>query len=89
MFDDLGFGPIHSAAVSGLRTICLYLIENGADPTARGAHPNGFVGYPLRLKGFFTAHEWARFYEHKELSLELEALAAARESSSLLQAGNF
>ncbi len=82
--DDLGFGPLHSAAVSGLRSICLYLIQAGADPRAKGSHPNGFIGFKLRLKGYFTPQEWAHLYDHHELSLELEALTAAQDSQACL-----
>ncbi|KAH8056176.1 C2 domain-containing protein [Aureococcus anophagefferens] len=46
--NDLDLSPLHSAAALGdLRTV-EFLVERGASLGQRGAHPNGFVGAPVR-----------------------------------------
>ena len=66
--NDRDFAPLMSAAALGDHKVVRCLLENGADPDARGSHPNGFVGAPVRPgQRPRNAREWAEAYGHQQV----------------------
>ena len=57
-----------SAAALGDVKLVTLLLDAGADTTARGAHPNGFVGAPVRPgKRARTPREWAECFGQSQV----------------------
>ena len=85
--NDLDLSPLHSAAALGdLRTV-EFLVERGASLGQRGAHPNGFVGAPVRPgQRARTAKEWAETFGNADvvdfIAAREPAAAAAGEPAA-------
>ena len=66
--NDLRMAPLMSAAALGDVKLVTLLLDAGADTTARGAHPNGFVGAPVRPgKRARTPREWAECFGQSQV----------------------
>lgn len=65
--NDVGLTPLMSAAALGDLRVVSELVPL-SDLEARGRHPNGFIGAPVRPgQEARTACEWAEFYGHAEV----------------------
>ena len=76
--NDLRMAPLMSAAALGDVKLVTLLLDAGADTTARGAHPNGFVGAPVRPgKRARTPREWAECFGQSQVVDLLDRRAGA------------
>ena len=73
--NDLSFDALQCAAALGKARLVEFLLASGADATARGAHPNGFIGAPSPRPGQCerTAREWAELYGHAAVVATIDA----------------
>jgi len=86
-FTYLGLTPLMHEAATGNTEAVRFLLQHGADPNLKGAHPCGFlqargsegkvVGKGLKgWRGEHTAEEWASHYGHTQLAALLKKAAA-------------
>ena len=76
--NDLRMAPLMSAAALGDVKLVTLLLDAGASITARGAHPNGFVGAPVRPgKRARTPREWAECFGQSQVVDLLDRRAGA------------
>jgi len=72
--NDLDFAPLMSAAALGDARTVAFLLDRGADASARGAHPNGFVGAACRPGSRKRdSREWAECYGHVDVVAVIDA----------------
>lgn len=76
--NDLRLAPLMSAAALGDVKLVTLLLDAGANTATRGAHPNGFVGAPVRPgKRARTPREWAECFGQSRVVELLDRRAGA------------
>ena len=82
--NDRDFAPLMSAAALGDKKVVRYLLDKGADLEAKGAHPNGFVGAPVRPgQRPRNARDWAEAYGHTDVIHVIDAFLDNRRTANL------